>query len=188
MQRIATVVIAVLASGWFVPVSCSTASAVLAQIGAADSERAWTPEQRPSRFHVVARPGEGDAALRVLTLDKLAEFKAAQRQSSFLMERDTGRIDIAAEHSWAIYRVLSRTPDAQEIEVDFEDGDDQMFSRYRATAAGVEPVSTRYGPVSRGILMGALFNGFMVAMALFLFAWVLKLVLRKRPAPPPSAQ
>lgn len=187
MDRVLKALIVVLASGWFVPVSCSTATAVLAQVSAADSERAWTPDQQPSRFRVVARPGEGDAPFRLLTLANLAAFRSAQPQSSFLMDQDSGRIDIAGEHTWVIYRVLSRTPAGQEIEVDFEDGDDQAFSRYRATATGVEPISTRYGAVSRGIMMGAMVNGFVVAFLIYVVARILKFVLRRRLAPPPAS-
>jgi hypothetical protein len=183
------ILILALASGWFVPVSCTMATAVLAQVDAADSERAWTPEQRPARFRVVARPGEGNAPFRVLTLAQLAEFKTATPQASFLMDREDGRLDVEQEHSWVIYRVLAKTPDTQEIEVDFEDGDDQTFSRYRATATDVGPISTRYGAISRGILMGAVFNGFILAFALYVVARILKYLLRGRlapPGPPPS--
>lgn len=186
MNRIARVLIVVLASAWFMPVSCSTASMVLAQVAAADSERAWTPQDRPSRFRVVAQPGDGNAPFRVLTLADLPEFKAKQAQHSFLMDQDSGRIDDEPTHEWVIYRVLARTPAGQEIEVDHEDGDDQTFTRYRATATDVEPVSMRYGPVSRGIMMGALFNGFILAFLIYVVARILKFLLRNRLAPPPS--
>jgi hypothetical protein len=140
----------VLASGWFFPVSCSIATAVLAEMSAADSERAWTPDQRPPRFRIVVRPGEGNAPFRALTLADLPELKSKQAQFSFLMDQDSGGIEIESEHARLKYRVLSRTPAGQEIEVEHEDGDDQSFSRYRATATEVEPISTRYGAVSKG--------------------------------------
>lgn len=184
MNRTAKILITVLASGWFVPVSCSTATVVLAQIGAAQSERAWTPEQRPQRFRVVARPGEGGAPFRVLTLADLPEFKSKQAQHSFLMDQDGGRIDDEPAHEWVIYRVLSRTPAGQEIEVDHEDGDDQTFTRYRASASDVEPISMRYGAVSRGILIGAVAEGFVAAIVVYLCARLLKYLLRERLAPP----
>lgn len=188
MKRIALFLTAVLASGWFVPVSCSTATAVLAQMSAAESERAWTPQDKRFRFRVVARPGEGNAPFRVLTLAELPEFKARQAQYSFLMDQDSGRIDDESRHEWVIYRVLSRTPAGQEIEVDHEDGDDQSFSRYRATATGIEPISTRYGAVSRGILMGAVANGFVLALIIFVAALILKPVMRRHLAPPAAPQ
>jgi hypothetical protein len=184
MNRTAKILITVLASGWFVPVSCSTATAVLAQVAAADSEKPWTPEQRPQRFRVVARPGEGGAPFRVLTLAELPELKAGQAQLSFLMDQDNGRIDDEPAHEWVIYRVLARTPAGQEIEVDHEDGDDQTFTRYRASATGVEPISTRYGAISRGILIGAMAQGFVVALVIFVCALILKVRLRDRLAPP----
>jgi hypothetical protein len=187
MNRTAKILIAVLASGWFVPVSCTTATAVLAQVAAADSEKPWTPDQRPQRFRVVARPGEGGAPFRVLTLAELPEFKAKQAQLSFLMDQDSGRIDDEPAHEWVIYRVLARTPAGQEIEVDHEDGDDQTFTRYRASANDIEPISTRYGAISRGILMGAVFDGFILAFLIYAVARVLKFLLRNRLAPPPPS-
>jgi hypothetical protein len=90
----------------------------------------------------------------------------------------------AAEHATVSYQVLARTTSGQEIEVEHEDGDDQSFSRYRATATGVEPVSTRYGAVSRGIMMGAMAEGFAIAFVLYVFARIVKFVLRRRLAPP----
>lgn len=184
MRRIALLLVAVLASAWFVPVSCSTATAVLAQLSAADTERAWTPQDKRIRFRVVARPGEGDAPFRVLTLADLPEFKARQPQHSFLMDQDSGRIDDEPAHEWVIYRVLSRTPAGQEIEVDHEDGDDQRFSRYRATATDIEPISTRYGAISRGILIGAVVYGFGVALSIFIAGLILKPFARRLLAPP----
>lgn len=183
MGRIAMRLILVLASGWFVPVSCTTATAVLAQVAAADSERPWTPDQRPTRFRVVARPGEGNAQFRVLTLAELQEFKAKQAPYSFLMDQDSGRVDDEPHHEWVTYRVLARTPAGQEFEVTHEDGDDQSLSRYRATATDIEPISTRYGPISRGIMMGALAEGFLAAMAIYVCAKILKFALRRRLAP-----
>ena len=188
MNRIVMLLVAVLASGWFVPVSCTMATAVLAQISAADSERAWTPDQRPRRFRIVARPGEGSAPFRVLTLAELDEFKTRQPQLSFLMDQDSGRIDFEQQHEWVTYRVLARTPAGQDIEVALEDGDDQLFSRYRATATGIEPVSTRYGALSKGILMGATAEGFVLAMVIFVVALFLKVALGRRLAPPPSEE
>lgn len=188
MNRIAKGLIVVLASGWFVPVSCSTATAVLAQVSAADSERAWTPDQQPFRFRIVARPGEGNAPFRALTLADLPEFKAKQAQAAFLMDQDSDQLEDKAQHAWVKYRVLARTPAGQDIEVEHEDGDDQSFSRYRATATDVEPISTRQGPVSRGIMMGAMANGFVLALLIYVVARILKFVLRRRFTPPPSPQ
>ena len=187
MKRIAMILLAVLASGWFVPVSCSVASAVLAEREAAESERAWTPQDKRIPFRVVARPGEGSAPFRVLTLAELPEFKTKQAQYSFLMDLDSGRIDNEPKHEWATYRVLSRTPAGQEIEVDHEDGDDQRFSRYRATATDIEPISTRYGPVSRGIVMIAVVYGFGLALLVFVTALILKSRVRRLLAPPPQS-
>jgi hypothetical protein len=186
MNRLATRLLLVLASGWFVPVSCSTATAVLAQVSAADSERAWTPQQQPLRFRLVARPGEGNAPFRMLTLASLPDFKAKQPQSSFLMEQDSGKIEDQAQHTTVSYRVLARTPAGQEIEVGHEDGDDQSFSRYRATATDIEPISTRQGPVSRGIVMGAMVDGFVLAFLIYVVARILKFVLRRRLTLPAS--
>ena len=186
MKRIAMFLMAVLASGWFVPVSCTSATAVLAQVDAAETERAWTPQDKRIPFRVVARPGEGNAPFRVLTLAELPEFKARQAQYSFLMDQDSDRVDDEQRHEWVIYRVLSRTPAGQEIEVDHEDGDDQRFSRYRATTTDIEPISTRYGAISRGLLIGALVNGFGLALLIFVAALVLKSIVRRRLAPPPT--
>jgi hypothetical protein len=183
MSRIAMRLILVLASGWFVPVSCTTATAVLAQMSAADSERAWTPDQRPMRFRIVARPGEDNAQFRVLTLAELQDFKAKQAPYSFLMDQDSGRIDDEPQHEWVTYRVLARTPAGQEIEVTHEDGDDQSFSRYRATATDIEPISTRYGPISRGIIIGAFAEGLLIAFAIYVVGKILKLILRGRALP-----
>lgn len=188
MNRIAKGVIVVLASGWFVPVSCSTATAVLANVAAANSERPWTPDQRPGWFRIVARPGEGNAPFRVITLAQLPELRAKPAQHTFLMDQDSGRVDDSAQHEWGTYRVLARTPAGQEIEVAHEDGDDQSFSRYRATATDIEPISTRHGPVSRGIVMSAMVNGFVLAFAIYVVAKILKFALRRRMTPPAAPQ
>ena len=186
MKRIAMFFLMVLASGWFVPVSCSVATALLAEQAAGETERPWTPQDKRIPFRVVARPGEGNSPFRVLTLAELPEFKSRHAQVSFLMDQDTGRIDNESQHEWVIYRVLSRTPAGQEIEVAHEDGDDERFSRYRATATDIEPISTRYGAISRGLLIGAVVNGFAVALIIFVAALILKPIVRRRLAATPA--
>ena len=178
-------VMAVLASGWFVPVSCSTATAVLAQVAAADSERAWTPQDKPDPASASSRArARATRRFACLRWPTCRSSSREQAQDSFLMDQDSGRIDNESQHEWVIYRVLSRTPAGQEIEVDHEDGDDERFSRYRATATDIEPISTRYGAISRGLVIGAVVNGFVVALIIFVTALILKPIVRRRLAPP----
>lgn len=81
------------------------------------------------------------------------------------MREDAEQLEPRDEHRYTYrYRVLARLPAVQEIEVEFSDADQQTFSRYRATASQVMPISQRSGPVDRGITMVAVPSGLALAL------------------------
>jgi hypothetical protein len=140
----------VLGSVWFFPVSCTTGTFVGNQIvAAADARDASKGDTMHSLFKVVAEPGEKGAAFRVLHWDEVQPYLAqagaqpAPAPVSFRMSAASGSV-----HEWDSrfeYRVLEDSGSEQLIELveAYDDGDNTIWSRYRATRNTIAPVSSR---------------------------------------------
>jgi hypothetical protein len=80
------------------------------------------------------------------------------------MSKPSGRIDIN-DYTHLSYRVLENQGSAQVIEVEDDDDDRRIWSRYRATHTDVMPLSSRM--FYFGYMFGALPFAFGIALGLY---------------------
>jgi hypothetical protein len=168
----------VLGSAWFFPVSCTTATFFGTHMAARLDEREVARgDSVHSQFSVAAEPGEAGRPFRVLARDEIDAAKA-KAAVTFRMSRPRGAADI--EQSKFSYHVLADTGQEQLIELveEYRDGDNTVWSRYRATSSTVSPVSSRMFHFS--YMFAALPFAFGLALVLY-FAG---LSLRRRIAAP----
>lgn len=168
LQILATV----LGSVWFFPVSCTTGTFVGNQIvAAADARDASKGDKVHSLFKVAAEPGEKGASFRVLHWDEVQPYlaqggaAAAPAPVSFRMSAASGSM-----HEWDSkfeYRVLEDSGSEQLIELveAYDDGDNTIWSRYRATKNTIAPVSSRM--FYFGYMFSAMVYAFMGALVLY---------------------
>lgn len=140
----------VLGAQWFFPISCTTGVVVGTQIVAKLDERdVQKGDTVHSLFKIAAEPGEEGHSFRVLRMDQaqssLAESERDSMQAPlrFRMSHPAGAIDLA--RSTFEYRVLEDSGQAQLIELveKYKDGDNTIWSRYRATNTTVTALSSR---------------------------------------------
>ena len=130
----------------------------------------------------MVEPGADGAPFSVLGLGELARLRAVARSSgaapvdSFLVSGTDARI--TEGQSDFRYEVLEDSGGEQLIEVveSFHDGDNTIWSRYRATREDVTPVS------SRMMYFGYLFAAFPYALGAAIMLYGAGLLLRRRSA------
>jgi hypothetical protein len=162
-----SILVAIAASGWFFPVSCTTSLyAGVRVVSAIDARHVSEGESVHSRFsYVVETNGEGEP-FYVGDLHSLAQHEEMQEDLdmvdsvNFLMSRPSGRLD--GDDSRFSYRVIEHGESEQIIEVveAFYDGDNTIWSRYKATRTSITPISTRM------MYFGYLFSAFPVALGI----------------------
>lgn len=149
-MRWARIVAIVLGSVAFFPVSCTTGVVVGTHVVAAlDKREVQKGDVIHSLFKVVAEPGEEGRPFRVLGKDKCPPYAPAYASRnpnppiSFRMSEPSGSVKL--ESSTFSYRVLEDNGEEQLIELveAYDDGDNTIWSRYRATKSTVSPVSSR---------------------------------------------
>lgn len=143
-MRIFRIVALVLGSAWFFPVSCATGIVagkhVVAAVDARNVERGDEPHPQ---FSVVLEPGEAGKPFRVVRLSNLPSPWKAGPPFTYLMSRPTG--SITERGSDFSYRVIEGYTADQIIEVveRRQDGDNTIWSRYRANWERVFPLSSK---------------------------------------------
>jgi len=140
----------ILGAQWFFVLSCTTGVVMGPQIVAKLDERDVTKgDTVHSLFKVAAEPGEEGQSFRVLSMEQVESYLAKSEKDAtktplmFRMSRPSGVIDL--ERSTFEYRVLEDSGQAQLIELveKYKDGDNTIWSRYRATNRTVMPLSSR---------------------------------------------
>jgi hypothetical protein len=135
---------------WFFLLSCTTGAVVGTEIVAKLDERdVQKGDTVHSLFKVAAEPGEEGKSFRVLQMDQVQSYLTEGEKASteapltFRMSHPAGTIDLAG--STFTYRVLEDSDQTQLIELveKYKDGDNTIWSRYRATNTMVTPVSSR---------------------------------------------
>jgi hypothetical protein len=144
------ILVVVIGSTWFFPVSCAaslySAVRVVAKLDARDVSRG---DSLHSRFSMVIEPGSDGEPFQVMDLSGLRriqkEFNGRDSADdvSFLMSKSDGRLERGT--SSYSYQVLEDTGSEQLIEVveAYHDGDNRIWSRYRATPFTITPISSR---------------------------------------------
>jgi len=180
----------VLGSGWFIPVSCTVATiAGTPLVAKSDAREVSRRDTLHSLFKVAAEPGEAGRPFRVLGLSEIAPYipggtaAGGVRSLSFRLSASSGTLETGS--STFAYRVLEDNGREQLIELveDYRDGDNTIWSRYRATRSTVQPVSSRM-----------FYFGYMFQAAAFAFFFALllyfvgRLMRRTLAASPPDEQ
>jgi hypothetical protein len=137
-------ILAVLASIWFVPVSCTTAlgigSTVFVDLDARDAAKG---DSVHSSIAVVAVPPPApERAFGHLLLGRVADYKEAHPEASFLMPAKAGRIT-PEEGTTVSYEVVAEAGGEQTIETRYSDGDRSAWGRYRASKREITPLASR---------------------------------------------
>jgi hypothetical protein len=137
-------IIAVLASAWFFPVSCTTAmgigASILVESDARDAARGDTVH---SSIAVVAvPPPEAGRAFGHLLLGNVPSYKDSHPDASFVMPAAEGRIELDG-HMVVSYKVVAASGAEQTIETQYADGDRSAWGRYRAGRREVTPLASR---------------------------------------------
>ncbi len=168
--------IVVLGSGWFFLVSCAAGlfvgTRVVSQIDARDVSKGDTVH---SNFSVVIPSKSIDQSFGVVKLQDLIRYEKALEgtdagnSESYIMPNPGGYL--GSDSSSFSYEVLENSANDQVIEVveTFHDGDNTIWSRYRATRSSVSPIS------SRMFYFGYMFTAFPYAVG---FAMILYVVGR----------
>ena len=175
----------VLGSVVFFPVSCTTGTYIGVRVVAAlDKRIVLEGDEVHSLFKVVAEPGENGEPFRILGKREWASYTTANASGrahqsiSFRMSEDSGS---AKTYSSSFsYQVLEDDGHEQLIELveAYHDGDNTIWSRYKATRSTVSPVSSRM-----------LYFGYMFIAMVYAFAGSFVILLigsyfRRKLAPP----
>ena len=168
----------ILGAVWFFPVSCSTGVVLGIQVIAKLDERETSKgDQVHPHFSVVVEQGENGSSFLTLGLGELSHFKGNSEGYSFLMSKPSGKIDCCGSHF--SYQVLEDSGSEQVIEVveAYHDGDNTIWSRYRATPRTITPESSRM--MYFGYLFGAIPYSFGMALLLYVVGLIMRQRLRK---------
>jgi hypothetical protein len=136
--------IAVLASAWFLPVSCGMATGIGAALLVDGDARDAARGERvhPSIAVVALPPSAPGQAFGHLLLGNVASYKERHPDASFLMPGTQGQIDLDG-HIMVSYKVIAASGDGQTIETQYRDGDRAAWGRYRAAKRDVTPLASR---------------------------------------------
>ena len=160
---------------WFVPISCTSALLIGTNINAKLDERTVAAgDEVHALFSVVAEPGEGDDAFRALPLKDVPQMQESVEKLTFYLSEPNGVL--SKEASTITYQVVQQSKVEQVIEVSEHkhDGDNVIFSRYKATASEVTPM------FSRMYHFGYMFQAMPYAFAFSIILYFVGRVLRRR--------
>ncbi|MCL2523958.1 MAG: hypothetical protein FWF20_01125 [Betaproteobacteria bacterium] len=173
MVRLLKILAIILGSSWFFPVSCTSGVVVGARIIAKLDERhVERGDAVHSPFKIAAVPGVQGLPFRVLRLDEIKPDAAAdaalalkKENIAFRMPAQSGSARIG--QSMFSYQVLEDNGQEQFIELveKQDDGDNTIWSRYRATSTSISPVGSRM--FYFGYMFGALPYAFFGALILY---------------------
>ena len=143
-RPLARLLVAVLASAWFFPVSCTLGVAAGTPLLAKLDERDAAKGDAIHRsIAVTAMPPTGDdRAFDYLLLGNVESYRERHPQATFLMPAKEGSIQVQTSIRVS-YKVVAERPGEQTIDTHYRDGDREAWGRYRATKDGVTGISSR---------------------------------------------
>lgn len=173
------VIASVLGSSLFFLVSCTASLTAGTKIAAKLDERYMSNGDEPlSTFKVVAMPGLEGKPFQAILLSDLPQAQEENSNLSFLMPDNTGKID--TDYASISYTVINADDTGQEIEVIEQhfDGDNTIWSRYKANATTVSPV------FSKMFYIGYMFTAFPFAFVFALALYALGRYMKKNDTEP----
>ena len=182
MKTAFKLVLVLLASAWFFPVSC-TAVAAYATTIIADSDARYFEQGDTlhAQFVVLGESKSDNTRHRLYELGayevskhSMVDIDKGDEFSFLLSQREGGWQEEYTGYRW---QVLEETTDRQLIEVieTYHDGDNTIWSRYWATDSAVQPVSSRmfyYGYGLQAFPIGFAAALFIYFLAKLLIIWV----------------
>lgn len=170
-------IIIILGSVLFIPVSCTFG--VIGGTKAVawfDSRDVQKGDSVHSLFSVVAIPqySKNKSDFLVLRLQQVGKMEEANEPLSYIMPISSSSME--TDHSRYSYRVLEDLGEEQTIEVveAYRDGDNTIWSQYRATAKEIYPLS------SRMFYFGYMFQAVPYGLVFSLFLYVCGKILKRR--------
>lgn len=170
----------VLGSLLFLPISCSVGAICGVPIVSwLDSRNVEEGDTVHSLFSAVAEVKNNRERIIVLGLSQIEEVKKSREPVSFLMSKPNGSF-IMDQSEWS-YKVLENSGDQQLIEVvqKYLDGDNTIWSRYRAKEHNIFPLKSRM--FYFGYLFNAIFIGFGFSIVIYILGKILKRHSEKMP-------
>jgi hypothetical protein len=176
-MKIIKFIIIVLGSSLFIPVSCTIGVLGGIQVVAwNDSRDVQKGDSVHSQFSVVAVPqhSKNKNDISVLSLQQIEQLRKVNEPLSFLMP--IANSSMQTVHSRYSYKILEDRGKEQIIEVveEYKDGDNTIWSQYRATEKEVFPIS------SRMFYFGYMFQALPYALVLSLCLYACGKILRRR--------
>lgn len=177
MQKVSIIrtAVAVLASGWFFPVSCTTGLVVGTEIvshNEAVNSESGTPPLKGS--YMIAALGAGATSkFETFPYYRLANFRQEHPDARFLLPSSEGKFPVGTSGATVSF-VVTKLPDTKQlVEVSLHD-DTSTFFRYIATANDIRPM------YSRQRYHGHMFTAIPYAFVAALLIHFLGIILRKR--------
>jgi hypothetical protein len=170
------ILVLIIGSIWFIPVSCTGLLAAGTQINANLDERDVARGDEIHRyFSVVVDTTGGEQPFRVISLPELQRLRAAGELHSLLMSKKSGNINSDNDYH-ASYRILESRDKEQVIEVVTGDDDGEILSRYRAISTDIIPLGSRM--FHMGYMYQALPFAFGAALLLYGIGWLMRRKIR----------
>jgi hypothetical protein len=180
-MRWTRIIVVIIGSVWFFPVGCTASlfagTHIVANIDSRDVSKGETVHSRFSVVFEEARSAERFQAISLYDLTRIKEAMSgadAAHEMSFLMSHPSGHLD--ADTSSFFYQVIEQTAQEQVIEVveTYHDGDNTIWSRYKATESEIIPIS------SRKFYFGYMFAAAPYAFGFALFLYAIGRYLRSK--------
>jgi hypothetical protein len=176
-MKIIKFIIIILGSPLLIPVSCTIGVVGGTQVVAwIDSRDVQKGDSVHSRFSVAAVPQQSKNKndFLVLSLRQIEQIRKVDESVSFLMPISNSNME--TDYSRYSYKILEDRGKEQIIEVveEYKDGDNKIWSQYRANEKEVFPIS------SRMFYFGYMFQALPYALVLSLGLYACGKILRSR--------
>ena len=172
-MRVVRIIAIIIGSALFVPVSCTigifSGTFIIASL---DTRIVSDGDSVHSQFSITAESKNDQEKIYFLSLEQVEQVKKSGEPISFLMSKPTGNLDDGS--SIYSYQILEDRNKEQLIEVNekYKDGDNTIWSRYRATEKDVYPVSSKM--FYFGYMFNAIPYAFVFSVLLYISGRILK--------------
>lgn len=157
----------------FIPVSCTTLSAIGTHyLAAQDTRYVAKGDKLHALFTVAMTPSAHGDSFELVTLGELANRQKSGTAHSFLLPKTSDKF--GNEVSYISYTVLENRGEEQIIETTHQTDDNKVWSRYLARKTEFTPIS------SRMFYMGYAFSSLPFGLAASIALFLLGRYLRKK--------
>lgn len=173
-MTISKILVAIICSVWFIPVSCSMGLYAGTHIlSYSDSRDAQKGEQLHPLAYFVFKDSKDKDKFNYSLFKDLQQINVSSSGYSFVMEPNADSMK-SGKYNSISYNVISAKDSEQIIETVFNDNDKTVWFTYRATLTDIEPIS------SKMMYFGYLFKAFPFALMFALLHFFGGRFLRKK--------